>query len=394
MAITKLTNTQIQAVVNEAYRQFVGSDSVETVLDLSDFTDNGEKDVQALRSKFTGKLIGVLTKNWFTDSSYQSEYKDVFFEDEARFGAIIQAISVTVPEVKENSAWKDFVSGQTTVGQYTVFLPVVDTKYYTKSESWALPITITNEQWDTAFRTMDDLDGFVGYLFMCLDNAITQHMEDMNASNRNNFIAEKIHAENTVSVPGKNAVNLVKAYCDDKGITTSFSVEQFLNTKSCLLYAIEQIKLYMRYMSKQSVLFNTEGKVRFTPKNRLVVQMLSYFEERLFSQGLSDTFHDDLVSLPLHESIPAWQSLSATEFDSVSAINIKDASGDTVEQSGIVALICDKWAILHTIKKRRVASQYFDIEALTNYEYQFRDQYMNDLSMNGLVLYLDDVVIE
>lgn len=388
MAITKLTNTQIQTLVNTAYKQMTGKEAM-TAEDLSAFSDTGTSDVNALRETFTGKLLATVAKNWYTDSSYRSSYRDVFFEDASRFGAITQAISVSVPEVKENSAWKGFQSGTTTVGQYTVYLPVVDTKYYVKSESWALPITITGEQWDTAFRSEADLYDFVGYIFMCVDNALVQHMEDLNNANRNHFIAEKINASNN-SVPGIHVVDLVNAYVADAGITTDFSVAQFLNSENALRYSIEQIGLYIGYMKKQTALFNTEGKVRFVPEERLVVQLLGFFTKRLDTVARSQTFHNDLVALPLYDEIPAWQNMNSLTFDNLSKINIKLSNTVTVEQSGIVGLICDKWAIVHTQKSQRVATQRFDIEDLTLYEYQYRDQYMNNLTMNAVVFMLKD----
>lgn len=388
MAITKLTNTQIQTLVNSAYKQMTGKEAM-TVEDLSAFSDSGNTDITALRETFTGKLLATVAKNWYTDSSYRSSYRDVFFEDASRFGAITQAISVTVPEVKENSAWKGFQSGTTTIGQYTVYLPVVDSKYYVKSESWALPITITGEQWDTAFRSEADLYDFVGYIFMCVDNALVQHMEDLNNANRNHFIAEKINASNT-SVPGIHVVDLVSAYVADAGISTDFSVAQFLNSENALRYAIEQIGLYIGYMKKQTALFNTEGKVRFVPEERLVVQLLGFFTKRLDTVARSQTFHNDLVALPLYDEVPAWQNMSSLTFDNLSKINIKLSNTVTVEQSGIVGLICDKWAIVHTQKSQRVATQRFDIEDLTLYEYQYRDQYMNNLTMNAVVFLLKD----
>lgn len=388
MAITKLTNTQIQTIVNSAYKQMTGKEAM-TTEDLSAFSDNGTSDVTALRETFTGKLLATVAKNWYTDSSYRSSYRDVFFEDASRFGAITQAISVTVPEVKENSAWKGFQSGTTTVGQYTVYLPVVDTKYYVKSESWALPITITGEQWDTAFRSEADLYDFVGYIFMCVDNALVQHMEDLNNANRNHFIAEKINASNN-SVAGIHVVDLVSAYVADTGISTDFSVAQFLNSENALRYAIEQIGLYIGYMKKQTALFNTEGKVRFVPEERLVVQLLGFFTKRLDTVARSQTFHNDLVALPLYDEVPAWQNMNILTFDNLSKINIKLSNTVTVDQSGIVGLICDKWAIVHTQKSQRVATQRFDIEDLTLYEYQYRDQYMNNLTMNAVVFLLKD----
>lgn len=391
MAITKLTNTQIQTLVNNAYKQMTGKEAL-TTEDLSAFSDNGTADVSALRETFTGKLLGVIAKNWYTDSSYRSSYKDVFFEDASRFGAITQAISVTVPEVKENSAWKGFQSGTSTVGQYTLYLPLISTKYYVKSESFSLPITITGEQWNTAFRSETDLYDFVGYIFMVVDNALVQHMEDLNNANRNHFIAEKINAQNT-GVAGIHVVDLVSKYVADAGITSSFSVKDFLNSADALRYAIEQIGLYIGYMKKQTALFNTEGAVRFVPEDRLVVQLLGFFVKRLDTVARSQTFHNDLVALPNYDEVPAWQNMNSLTFDNLSKINIKLSNTVTIEESGIVGMIADKWAIIHTVKSQRVATQRFDIEDLTLYEYQYRDQYMNNLTMPAVVFTLHDYTV-
>ena len=224
---------------------------------------------------------------------------------------------------------------------------------------------------------------------MCIDNALVQHMEDLNNANRNHFIAEKINASNN-SVAGIHVVDLVSAYVADAGISTDFSVAQFLNSEKALRYAIEQIGLYIGYMKKQTALFNTEGKVRFVPEERLVVQLLGFFTKRLDTVARSQTFHNDLVALPLYDEVPAWQNMHSLTFDNLSKINIKLSNTVTVEQSGIVGLICDKWAIVHTQKSQRVATQRFDIEDLTLFEYQYRDQYMNNLTMNAVVFLLKD----
>lgn len=393
MPITKLSNEQIQTVVNTAYAQFTGSADLSTALDLSKFNDPGNKDITADRERFTGALLGVLIKNWYTDSSYRSEYVDDFYEDSAQFGAILQAISAEMPHAKENAAWQNFVSGVSTVGVYTVYLPVIDANHYAKSTSWALPITITGEQWDSAFHNQTELDGFVAYLWLCLDNAIVQHLEDMNAENRNAFIAQKIEAAND-GVAGVHVVDLVAGYVADRGISTAFSASDFLTTEDSLLYMAEQIDLYAGYTGKQTTLFNTEGKVRFTPEERRVVQVIEAIAKRLDVVARSGVYHKELVSLPRYREVAAWQSMESLDLSDLTSINVTVAKTDgttaTVSQSYIVAMIADKWAIMHTIISERVASQRFDIENLTHYEYQHRDKYMTNLSMNGIVFVLND----
>ena len=389
---TKLTNTQIQTLVNNAYNEAVGTTSSETMLDITDFCERGTAEIGAdLREKFFGKLLGVITKNWYVDSSYRSNYKDVFFEDSEMFGAITQMISVECPKAKESSAWKDFASGQT-IGTYEIFLPVVDTNLYVKSSSWAIPITIGEEQLRTAFRNASELSQFVSFVWLSVDNAIVQHLEDMNNLNRNGFIATKLNAQ-TKNVSGIHALDLVKEYCVNRGVA-NMTVSEFMANKDALLFATEQIALYIGYMKKQTNLFNTKAKTHFVPDDRLVVQILDYFEKRLNTVALSGTFHKELVDLPLHSTVPAWQSMADLSFDGVSSINVtvtgEDGNPVAVKRGGIIGLIADKWCIVHTTRGQRVASQRFDIENLTHYEHQFRDSYMINTGLNAVVLVLND----
>lgn len=388
-----LNNNQIKTLVNEAYRQSVGKTDI-AELDLSEFVDTGnENNLIGSKENFTKSLINVVSKNWFTDSSYRSEYNDPFFKDESQYGAITQMVSVEAPEVQESHAWQDFISGSSTVGEYTVFIPIVHSKYYGKTNSWELPITITYEQWDTAFRSEDEIRNFVSYIFMVVDNKITQHMEDLNNLNRNNFIAEIYNYQNGDGVGnGVHVIDLRKLYNDNHATPIATRAE-FMANREALNYASSQIKLYSEYMRKQSVLFNTEGAVRFTPKDRLVVQVLSAFEAAVESVARSNTFHEYLVELPKYEPVPYWQGLGKANptFGDVSKINVKTGTdGTSTEINNVVAFMCDEWAIMHTIKKHRVATKNFDPEALDMYFYQFRDCYMNNLTLNGLAFMISE----
>lgn len=388
-----LNNNQVATILNAAIAQATGAAEVGQ-LTLKDIIDTGN-DTAVIGSveQFTKSLINVITKNWFTDSSYRSNYFDPFFEDAETYGAIIQNISVEVPEVKASSAWQTFTSGTSQVGQYTVYLPVVHTQYYGKTVSWELPICITGEQWNTAFKSEDELRSFVAYILMCVDNALVVHLEDMNNMNRNNFMAELISYAAGDSATGVHVYDLVENFVKEMGDDTqAFTVEEFLASPKAMLYASEKLRLFKQYFKKMSSLFNTAGRKRFVPEERMVLQILSAFEERLNTIALSDTYHKDIVEMPNYQSVAYWQgSGESFDFDSCSTINVKTGSAnDAVEQSGIVAFLADKWAILHTIKTKRVAAKVFEPEDLTQYYYQFQDLYTNDLTMNALVFVLKD----
>jgi hypothetical protein len=175
--------------------------------------------------------------------------------------------------------------------------------------------------------------------------------------------------------------------------TKDFSVADYLSDVNAMRHGSEKIRLMKKYFQKMSTKYNTAGRRRFTPEDRIVLQVLSFFEERMSTVALSDTYHDDIVELPGYQSVAYWQGQGTTDddFGEISKIDVEIGSdGTKVTQSGIVAFMADKWAVLHTVKSKRVAAKVFEPEALTNYYYQFRDLYMNDLTMNAVVFVLKD----
>ena len=400
-----IDNNSAYAIVNAAYKQAVGTAAVDTI-DLSDFCDSGVayESLSIGRDKFVMALIDQVV-NFYTDTSYTSEYNDPYYVESRRFANIVQMINAAAPEVQASHAWKDFApnTGTTpptyaTIGTYAVKPPTVTSDYFTKSASWELPLAITTEQLTDAFKSEGELRGFVDYIFVVVSNALQAHRENMNSANRNSFMGHKIYAHQE-AVPGIHKVNLLTAYNADRGksITT---VAGFMADADALRYAGAQIMLYEKYLRKQSTLFNTKGLVKFCPADRMVLEVNSLFENSINEVALSNTFHDNLVELPNHISVPCWQgfgvddaeaSTSAAAFDQVTKIDVTlDAVGDgntnvSINQSGIVALLADKYAILHTIRQERVAAQYFAMEDITLYAYQNRDQYINNLAQNAVV---------
>ena len=389
-----LNNNSAYAIVKAAYEQALGGEELKAV-NLQGIIDEGDATTAILanRDEFTKALILQCARNWFTDTSYREMYRDVFFEDEREYGAIVQAISVTAPDVQPSHSWKTFTSGTTTAGEYVLYLPEVSSKLFGATVSWELPICITNQQWDDAFLSANALGDFVAYVMMIIDNAIVCHLEDMNAQNRNNFIAEKYNASLDSSVAGIHVINLVDLYNAERSANIA-TTEAFIKNPDCMRFASAKIDEYAKYFGKMSKLFNTEEKARFTPDNRKVIQIVKKFASAMAEVSYSQTYNAEYVKLPNYEEIPYWQSFGeSASWDEVTTIKVKTASsaGDTVTTvNNVVALLADKWACAHTIRSHRVASKAFEPEDVIQYFYQFRDSYMNNLSMNGLVFVVAD----
>ena len=386
-----LNNNQVAAVVNAAIAMSTGSDEVST-MSLKEIIDAGaDESVIGSQEQFTKALLNVLIKNWFTDSAYRSNYEDPFFQDSETYGAITQHISIEVPEAQASHAWTDIKSGETKMGEYTVYLPIVHSQVYGKTSSWESPVAITGSQWDTSFANEAELTQFVSYVLMAVDNAIVVHLKDMDRANRNNFIAEKIAYAKSEGAKGVHVVNLVEEYAKHTG-KQAMTVSEFRNSKEALNWASMQFKKFADYMREMTGVFNTAGRKRFVPTERLVIQVLSEFENDVLSVATSNTYHSDIVALEGHMTVPFWQgSGTSFAFDDVAAIDVETGSdGTAVKQGGIVALMVDRWAIMHTIFARRVAAKVFEPEDIIQYYNQFRDSYVNNLTMSGLVFVLEN----
>lgn len=399
MPAVTLNNNQVASVVNAAIAQSTGGALDD--LDLVGIIDKGnDSSVIGSVENFTKSLLNVMIGNWFTDESYRSNYTDPFFQDSETYGAISRFISVEVPDVVASHAWTDITSGTTTAGVYTLYLPVVHEQIYGKTVSYELPIAITGEQWDTAFHSASELSSFVNYIFLVVDNMLVKHLQDMDALNRANFMAEKINYAKSVGATGVHVINLVESWANASGATADISVEEFLNDRKALNYAKSEIIFYKDMMSQMSTLFNTAGYKRFVPEDKLVIQTLARFDQALAYAADSDTYHNEILTLPQHQTVPYWQAQSdangSLTFDATSSIDVVIEHGtapapDTeIKQSGIVCFMCHQWAIMHTLFKRRVAVQHFDAENIDQYFYQFRDGYMNNLTMPALIFVLED----
>lgn len=397
-----LNSNTVYSLVNAAYNQAVGANAIATE-SLVDFVETGAAyDTliadNAWKDQFTKALLQQCVKNFYLDTSYREEYRDPFYKDSRTFGAISQMISAEAPEAVESHAWQNFVSGTSTVGVYTLYLPTVSSKFMGKSSSWELDIAITDEQWNPAFKSESELEQFVAFIMMTVDNAIVTHLEDCNNMNRNNFIGEKIAYAASLGATGVHVLDLVALYRAETGDQTITTKEGFMADDKCMRFAAETIEKYSGYMNKMSTLFNVDGKKKFTPKSREVVQILQHFYSRMKSVSYADAYNLDFVKLDGFDTVPYWQgygaadaSTGAVDFDEISAIKITTANNDSVSQTGVVAFLADEWAIMHTILSERVAVTRHDPEALTQYYYQFRDQRINNLGQNAIVFVLNDV---
>ena len=388
-----MANYDASTVINAAYAQVTGASALDA-LNVENIIDLGAESslFETQREPFTKALIEQCAKMFFTDASYEENYEDPYFTDSRRFASVLEVIAIDSPQAVESPAWRSLTSGSSTVGSYTVVLPTINAKCYAKTESYAINVTITNEQWNDAVRSADELEKLVDFIFVQINNAVLQHKEDLQAMNRATLIAQLLLADADVTDTGVHKIELRSAYNSARGKSIA-TKEAFLADADAMRWASKMIMLYADYIKKQSTLFNVGGKVKFVPRDRLVLEVNTGFAKSIEEVALSDTFHDNLVRMTNYHEVPWWQAekdTNAFDFEATTSIEVKLDKDTTVEQSGVVALLCDRFCLLHTIREERVASQYFDIDALSLYSFQHRDSYICNPSLPALVFTLED----
>lgn len=397
MAITKLSPKQIQTVINDTYNQITGKVSGGSI-DVEDVVDVGVAELKDYRDKWTGALLNRLTKLWYTDTEYRSAVARLYLEDSQTFGSICEYIHVTPPQAQANSAWE--VADGSTVGTYTVHAPHVTAKFFVKSDTYEIPLDFSNEQLNTAFSSNEELQNFVAYCWLALDNAITQHIEDMASTNRNAFICQKFIKQYTNGNTKEHLYNLVRAYVNFAGIQTTYTTKMALNDPDFYRFASREIGRMVSFLKKQTTKFNDGDAVHFVAEDRLVVEMLGSWVDMANAISFSGTFNADLVKLPNYESTPAWQFVNDFDIADLGRIHLDVGTDVDTRTYGsetntiVVGFACDKYALAHTTVSKRTATKFLEIEDVTLNRVQFHDKYLNNLELPAIVFTMSDVIVE
>ena len=379
MAVEFLNSNAVYSLVNEAYKQAVGDKAVATQ-SLADFIDGGiaHDDLGKYREQFTKALILNGVKTVYMDSLYKRAKSYGFRVEDMQFKAILQAVTITAPEVQAAHNWKTFTDGDS-IGTYTIKLPQVDATLYGKTSSWELQYDITGTQWDDAFTSEAEIESFVGAIRLAVANAIEAHDEELDDVLRNALIAECIKNDAKLTAHSLSVVDLRKAYNEEMGGAIS-SASEFLADADCLKFMSRKLTEFKDYFKKMSKLFNISQRATFTPEDRIKLQILGYAEQAFNSVAQSGTFHEIFTSLPGYETVPYWQGSglqdadsTALSFDELSKISVTDENNVSTTGVGIVALMADRWAVLHGVKERRTATKYHEPEDILQTFMQFRD---------------------
>lgn len=382
-----MTVAQIYDIINPITKEILGETAVVNE-DLSNIVDIGKEIFDATEvDNYVKSLVNHIGRVIFVNRPYSGGAPSVLM-DGWEYGSVLEKISAELPEATENESWE--LTDGASYDPNIFYKPKVSAKFFNKRVTFEIPMSFTERQVKESFSNASQLNGFLSMLYNDVDKSMTIKIDSLVMRTINNMIAETLHNFNNsgdYTGTGVRAVNLLKLYNDDKG--TDLTAEKSVKDPDFIRFASYIMGLYMERLSKISSLFNIGGKDRFTPRDLLHVILLSDFAKASDSFSMSSTFHNEFVALPKGEIVPYWQGSGADySFSSVSSINVKTASGDTVNASGILGVMFDRDALGVTNLDRRVTTNYNPKAEFFSNWYKFDAGYFNDMNENFVLFYV------
>lgn len=379
---------QIYSLMNNVTSEILGKTDL-VAEDLSNVVDLGKEILGASDvDNYVKSLVNHIGKVIFVNRPYTGSVPSVLM-DGWEFGSVLEKISADIPQASENEDWE--LTDGTDYSPNVFYKPSVSAKFFNKKVTFEVNMSFTEKQVKESFSSATQLNGFLSMLYNAVDKSMTVKIDSLVMRTINNMTAEVAYSEYGVepfnSKSTVKAVNLLKLYNDK--FSATLTPETAVTNPEFIRFASMTMSLYKDRLSKISTLFNVGGKERFTPADMLHIVMLSDFMSSANAYLQSDTFNDEYTALPNAETVPYWQASGEDySFNSVSKINVKNASGHTVEMSGILAVMFDTDALGVTNLDRRVTTNYNAKAEFFNNFYKFDAGYFNDLNENFVVFFV------
>lgn len=384
---------QIYTLINSVSGEVLGkSDIVQE--DLTGVVNLGTEVFNANAvDNYVKSLVNHIGKVIFVNRPYAGKVPSVLM-DAWEFGSVLEKISADIPAATENDSW-DLTDGET-YSQDTFHKPTVTAKFFNSKVTFEVPLSITERQVKESFSSAEQLNGFLSMIYSAVEKSMTIKADALIMRTINNMVAETLKADkkafggasvNYASASTVRCVNLLKLYNENKG--TTLTAAKAITDPEFIRFASYQMGLYADRMQTVSTLFNVGAKERFTPVDMLHTVLLSDFAKAAQAYLYSDTYNKEQVLLPNAETVPSWQASGKNyDFASVSTINVKSASGEAVNVSGVLGVMFDRDALGVCNLDRRVTTTYNAKAEFFNNYFKFDAGYFNDTNENFVVFFV------
>lgn len=392
-----MTVNQIYTILNDIMVEVTGGqidpdDAPATPIvqeDLSNIVDIGTQVFSNnWRDKYVAAMINRIGREVFVDRTYEG-YAPSVLRDAWEYGSIMSKTRCKIFDAKANPSWS--LSAGQTVNQFEFTPPDVIQKFYNTKTAWQIDCSFTEVQLRQSFTSAEAMNRFYSMIENRIAQSMTIYIDSLVMRTINNFIAEKIYANNGV-------VDVLAGY--NATVATPITAAEAVSSKDWYRYLALVVKQYVERFRAPSRNFNIadddDGNVTFTPREFAHLVLHSDIAAGMEVYLQSDTYHDELVKIGDYEKVPFWQSQGdAYQLATTSRIDCKLASDNThtVNRNYIIGALFDRDALGVLNENRRTTSAYnANGEYWTNF-YKVDTSYFNDLAENGIIFVLGNGTI-
>lgn len=399
-------NTNFYQTINELVNNGLsGSVGEHPVTDYTTFVQTGHSlnDLNGgeLANNFIKNLMNKTALTLSTFRSYKGRYDDIF-RGSLDNGNNIELIVQGFYEAREPQ-FANLTDGQS-VDHYKIALPEVHTKYYTDSNAYQIPVTISKSQLRKAWESPAAMDSFIQSIIGSVLNSNEMQRQIGRQAAVTNAIAIGMGADpstmlcttapitgvcvGTLDAPGGSVQALVIDTWNDK------INKEFYTNSDKLRTAVAKIRSTLHKMGEYSEKYNPEGVPTFTPDSGKRLYLLDDFAKACDAHIYQGAFNPEYNQLVDYVDISYWKNADypwmTVESPEGSYRNWYDSRVDNNVCYAVVALAFDEFAIMEYLKQ-----QTMDVTPLNaggqywNYYLNVDTQLINNLMANCVPFYIE-----
>lgn len=388
MSVNQLRIEDIYQIMNVLHTQATGRSAIAPV-NTSEFVSMATTTLAAGTDPVYNSLMQLIGRTAFMARPYTRRFDIMMSNDE--FGAIKRRISYADSPIPEASDTFDPVDG-TAPDQWVIRkLDVLETRFYGSAvyRDW---FTTFEDQLTVAFEGPEQLREFITSKMTEISNKWEQYLEGLNRSTVANFIGAKVAKNNGI-------IHLLSEYNALTGLSlTAQTVYQPDNLADFFRWVRARINTLSRQMTERTSLFQVDiaGKTinRHTPYENQKMFIRADALDIIDTMVNTTTYHNEPLAYANVEGVSYWQDIQTPAQIQVTPSSI-DANGAVITEdaqtvNNLFGLIVDREAIGANMYLYKIRNTGLNAKSLYyNTWLNARLQYLNDLSMKGIVLLLD-----
>lgn len=373
---------QIYDLCNQIFQQMTGRTDIEAVDSASlvamgnEVSNLGKND---LWLNTLARRIGLTIDSYRV---YRNRFSDLY-RTQVEWGALVQKLTVEMPDAVADDMYKVGQMNGQALDHYIINNPKAKQKIFDKETPYSFFITMQEKMLTEAFLNAGAMSSFVNQVFGKVQNKIEVVLEDL---------ARVALVNMMCNLSTKQEIKLVTLYNSKTGSTINPQTALF--DPAFMRFAIGMMNNIASKLETMSVLFNTDGYDRFTPKSEQRFYVLADFITQLETVVQYAAFNPQYVNKSVDIAVPYWQGVK--EGDDINDIAVLskvigkvDSKVDkTIEN--VVGVLFDREAIGTFRQEEKVLTTPVNARgAYYNTFWHEKQMWFNDMSENAVIFTLN-----